>query len=109
MKSKTRKIIISIFLVISILVACYVVPIGYLVTNGYRDYVGFCSEYIDQIDEYKSNSGKYPDELSFLDKPIFWFRYRNNSCSYYSSYDGYGFSTPCSLIGTAYYNSRDKK
>ena len=109
MKPKIKKILIVLITSISILIIAYVAFVGHLVTNGYRDYVGFCSNYIDQIEEYKSKTGNYPDSLRVLEKPLLSFRYDVAYCRYYSSSASYGFTTLCGLIGRSYYNSIDKK
>jgi len=109
MKLKTKKLLLYFLITISVLVTGYLVFIGSLLTNGYRDYVGFCSEYIDQIATYKNETGGYPDSLKVLKKPRFSFRYETDYCRYYAQKDGFGFTTPCGLIGRAYYHSDNGK
>lgn len=109
MKPKIKKVLIILVLSIGVLMFGYIVSVGYVATNGYRDYVGFCSEYIDQVEEYSAKTGKYPESLAQLEKPVLSFRYEYESCRYYSSEKGYGFTTHFGLMGNAFYSSVDKK
>lgn len=109
MKPKAKKVLNIVLAVTSVCIASYLVFVGYLVTNGYRDYVGFCSKYLSQIDEYKSKNRRYPDSLMELNKPKFSFRYGIQDCSYYSQENMYGFTAPSGLIGLAFYDSKTKK
>ena len=109
MNPKAKKILIIVVVVVGICIASYLVFVGYLVTNGYRDYVDFCSKYSNQIDEYKTQNERYPDSLMELNKPKFSFRYDIKKCSYYSRENMYGFTAPSGLIGWAFYDSKTKK
>ena len=105
MQHKTRKRIkISIFIAL-LLILAYTVYISYLVTNGYKDYVKFCSKYIEQIDLYKKLTSQYPNNLDKLIKPRFSFIYNPKACGYYAQKDFYGFIVTENLIGVAFYSS----
>ena len=105
---KLKKLVIIVISALAILAMLYVAFVGYLTTNDYRNYVKYCSSYIDKIEESKSITGEYPKNLLSLEKPAFSFRYEKQMCRYYTNGDSYGFTTLCGLIGRAYYNSKNK-
>lgn len=109
MKVKTKKVIIISSLLVLILVASYVTYIYSFVTNGFRDYVQFCSIYIEQINDYKKQNSRYPDTLQKLTKPPYSWRYKAADCHYYSQADFYGFSVKQGLIGQKFYYSDTDK
>jgi len=109
MKTKTKKILFISVLAIVILAASYVTFVYAYITHGFRDYVQFCSFYIEQIDDHKKQTGLYPDTLQQLKKPPLSFRYEANDCHYYSRPDFYGFSVKFSLIGQKFYSSDTNK
>lgn len=109
MKAKTKKIFIISTLTIVILAVCYVTFIYAFVTHGFRDYVQFCSFYIEQIDDHKKQTGLYPDTLQNLNKPSFSWRYKAADCHYYSQTDFYGFAVKHGLIGQKIYYSDTNK
>jgi len=109
MQTKTKKTLFISVLVVVILAASYVTYIYYFVTNGFRDYVQFCSFYIEQIDDYKKRTGLYPESLQQLSKPQFSFRYEPDDCHYYSQPYFYGFTVKYGLIGQKFYYSDSNK
>lgn len=108
MQSKTKKLLKISVIIILVLTTVYFIFIGYLITNGYKDYVKFCSKYIEQIDQHKNIAGKYPSNLDKLIKPSFSFRYNPKACGYYAQKDFYGFAVAEKLIGVAFYSSDTK-
>ena len=94
------------FLVLALL---YVIFISYLVTNGFRDYMTFCSRYMPLLEEYRAKNSKYPKNLSEFRKPDFYPRYDAAICGYSRLDNGYMFYMPEGLIGTAIYNSNEGK
>jgi len=109
MQTKTKKTLFISVLVVVILAASYVTYISSFVTNGFRDYVHFCSFYIEQIDDYKNQTDRYPATLQELVKPLFSFRYEASDCHYYSQTDFYGFVVKHGLIGQKLYYSDSNK
>ena len=109
MKPKSKKILLILTAIIVVCAVSYISYISYLVSNGFRDYASFCSQYINQIDKYKYKTGKYPVSLKELIKPKFSFRYEIGFCKYYSQTDLYGFTVPEGLIGQASYSSKTRK
>jgi flagellar basal body-associated protein FliL len=109
MKAKTKKILFISILVVVVLATSYVTFIYAFVTHGFRDYVQFCSLYIEQIDDYKKQTGHYPDTLQQLSKPRLSFRYEASDCHYNSQTDIYDFSVKHSLIGQKFYYSDTNK
>lgn len=109
MKPKLKKVLLISTLIILVCAVAYITFIGYMVSNGFRDYVSFCSTYISQIDEYKSKTGQYPKSLKELNKPKYSFRYEVETCKYYAQTNIYGFTVPKGLIGQAFYSSKSKK
>ncbi len=105
MKSNAKTILITVISTITFLTASYFAYIGYLVTNGYRDYQEFCEKYIPQIEKYKLANERYPKSLDVLAKPNFSFRYDNKGCAYQAKKDGYVFAIRYGLLGIAFYNS----
>jgi len=109
MKTKTKKILLISASSIVILAAAYVLFVASFVTHGFRDYVQFCSLYIEQINNYKKQKGHFPDTLQELVKPPYSFRYDASDCHYYSQPDFYGFSVKHGLIGQMFYYSDSNK
>ena len=109
MKQRVKKLLVKLLVFISICIVIYFVFIGYLVTNGFKDYIDFCSKYTNQIDKYKAQNGRYPDSLSELNTPNYSFRYSSKECSYYSRKNVYSFTVTSGLIGSAFYESKTKK
>jgi len=108
MQNKTKNLIKTSILIALILTVTYFVFISYLLTNGYKDHVKFCSKYIEQIDQHKNLTGQYPKNLNKLAKPGFSFRYNPKVCGYYAQKDFYGFAVAEKLIGVAFYSSYTK-
>jgi len=102
---KIRKILVITGSVISISAIFYLAFILYLVTNGYRDYEKFCSEYIPLLEAYKLNKGHYPTQLMVFEKPSFYPRYSESSCRYIGSETHYSFRVDEGIIGWSFYNS----
>jgi len=109
MNAKTKKILMLLMSIIVVGVTSYIIFVGYLVSNGFKDYASFCSKYISQINEYKTKTGHYPSTLEELTKPAFSFRYDIEFCRYYTQTDFYGFTVPEGLIGQALYSSKTRK
>jgi len=95
--------------VLVILAVSYVLFVASFVTHGFRDYVQFCSFYIEKIDDYETQTGHFPDTLQQLKKPPFSWRYKASDCHYYSQTDFYGFSVKQGLIGQKFYYSDTNK
>jgi len=102
---KIRKILVIAGSVIFISAIVYVAFIFYLLTNGYRDYEKFCSEYIPLLETYKLNKGHYPNKLMVFEKPSFYPRYSESSCRYIGSVTHYSFKVDEGLIGWSFYDS----
>ena len=108
MQNKTKNLIKTSILIVLILTLAFFVFISYLLTNGYKDQVKFCSKYIEQVDQQKNLTGQYPKNLDKLIKPSFSFLYDPKACGYYAQKDFYGFMVTEKLIGVAFYSSDTK-
>jgi type II secretory pathway pseudopilin PulG len=109
MQTKIKKTLLILVSILVIVAASYVLFITSFVTHGFRDYVQFCSLYIEKIDDYKSQTGHYPDTLQKLTKPPFSWRYKASDCYYYSQPNFYGFAVKHGLIGQRFYYSDSNK
>ena len=70
-------------LTVLILVTTILVGISYFVSDGFRRYKIFCSEYVAPIDAYFKVHSVYPRNLSVFDKPTDLFdRYESEDCTY---------------------------
>lgn len=87
MKKKWTKILLTILLLFFL----SLVFIGYMLTEGYRNYKSFCSQYIPKIDKYYSVNGMYPLSLNQFESSIIDFRYNSNNCRYSINKEGYTF------------------
>ena len=114
MNSKSRNSVIRKWFLISLgtvgcIVIIYFLLIGFVVSNGYRRYTKFCSEYIPLLEQYHSDNMSYPENLSHLIKPKYSPRYKIEECSYAKTEKGFSFFVPEGLMGAAIYDSRTKK
>ena len=80
----------------------------YLISDGFRDYQKFCSQYIVPIDNYYYLHNKYPSNLQEFKTSILDTRYNPKECGYYIKNMHYGFIVP-NGFGIAGYSSIDKK
>jgi len=62
---------------------------SYIMTDGWRDYVSFCDNYIEKIEAYRLQYHMYPNDLSVFVKPRGYRRYDPKKCKYFKEDDNY--------------------
>ena len=87
----------------------YFVFIFYLTSGGFKNYVVFCSEYIPYLEKFHEKNLGYPKNLSNFSKPNYYPRHEVEECHYSKVENGFLFTVPEGLMGTARYNSNKGK
>lgn len=105
MRPKLKKVMLAISAVLGSCIIMYALFITYLMTDGFKDYISYCSKYIDQINDYKIRVNSYPQLLDIFVKPDLSFRYDPEECGYEADVEGYYFSVPHGFTGTGFYSS----
>ena len=102
MKSKLVKYLLVIA---GICVLFFGIFLTYLFTNGFTNYVSFCSQYIPNIESHYQKYDSYPKQISSLNNPSLMFWHKPDECGYSVDNISYGFFVPHGLIGVAIYSS----
>ncbi|GGY78283.1 hypothetical protein GCM10011613_23630 [Cellvibrio zantedeschiae] len=106
---KHKKKLILLCGIVLFLGLIYFLFIYYLVTNGFRNYQKFCSNYIPQIESYQAKHGIYPSAINDFEKPSFSWRYDAEECNYIADPDGFSFQVADGLFGISIYISKEKR
>lgn len=88
-----KNLFIKILLGVLISFLAYILFISYIISDGFRDYKNYCSQFIPSLDTYYKQHQKYPKTLLQLagGKTGFNFRYSINGCGYQTNEKSYTF------------------
>jgi len=81
----------------------------YLMSDGFRDYKNYCSQYIPKLESYYQKHHEYPKSLDVFEKSLFDFRYSNEECNYRPSENNFSFFMSDGFLGIWGYESSSGK
>jgi len=104
-----KRLIFHIVGWISIFLFCLGILFFYTISNGFRDYKSFCSNYIEPLEQYHQKNGTYPPSLENFETSSYDFRYNYEKCGYEREKDSFSFFFSDGFIGVIGYSSKNSK
>ena len=106
-----KKLLLKILLFLIFIFFAYLLTVFYFVTDGFRDYKGYCSQFIPALEFYYEQHQRYPKNILELagGKTGFNFRYNPDECGYKPVEKGYIFYLSDGYLGIWGYESWTNK
>ncbi|CAA6815792.1 MAG: Unknown protein [uncultured Sulfurovum sp.] len=105
-----KNLLLKIIFALILSFVSYITFINYFISDGFRNYKSYCSQFIIDLEYYREKHHKYPQNLLELagGKTGFNFRYNPKDCGYQSSEEAYTFYYSEGL-GVGGYDSKTKE
>jgi len=87
----------------------FLVVMMYLMTDGYRNYKNYCSQYIPKLETYYKKYNSFPPSLDVFEKSVFDFRYSTTDCGYEQDTNTFTLFVSDGYLGYWGYNSSTKE